>query len=138
MRRTMMRSKIHRATVTASDLNYVGSVTVDIGLLEAADMLPNEQVTVVDITNGARFETYLAEGERGSGAVIINGAAARLVHYGDIVIILTYGSYEQAELETYAPTIVHVDESNQPISEDEAAKLVDNRATHPSVPRLVR
>lgn len=133
----MLRSKIHRATVTASDLNYVGSVTVDIGLLEAADMLPNEQVTVVDITNGARFESYLAEGERGSNAVIVNGAAARLVHYGDVLIILTYGSYDEAELETYAPTIVHVDESNRPISEHEAAEMVDRRATHhPAVPRL--
>lgn len=132
----MLRSKIHRATVTASDLNYVGSVTVDIGLLEVADMLPNEQVTIVDITNGARFESYLAEGARDSGDVIINGAAARLVHYGDIVIVLTYGSYEPAELETYAPTIVHVDDSNRPISEHEAAELVDKRATHPSVPRL--
>lgn len=131
-----MRSKIHRATVTASDLNYVGSVTVDIGLLELADMLPNEQVMVVDITNGARFETYLAAGERGSGHVIINGAAARLVHYGDIVIIMTYGSYDPAELETYAPRIIHVDESNRPISEHEAAELVDKRAAHPSVPRL--
>lgn len=130
-----MRSKIHRATVTASDLNYVGSITVDIGLLEAADMRPNEQVTIVDITNGARFESYLAEGVRDSGEVVINGAAARLVHYGDIVIILTYGSYEPEELETYAPTIVHVDESNRPISEQEAEELVDKRATHPSVPR---
>jgi aspartate 1-decarboxylase len=130
-----LRSKIHRATVTASDLNYVGSVTVDIGLLEAADMRPNEQVTIVDITNGARFESYLAEGDRGSGDVIINGAAARLVHYGDIVIILTYGSYEPAELESYAPRIIHVDESNQPISEQDAAALVDKRATHPAVPR---
>src|SRR3978361_1260713 len=103
MRRTMLRSKIHRATVTASDLNYVGSVTVDLDLLETADMLVNEKVTIVDIPNGARFDSYLAEGERGSGDVIINGAAARLVHYGDIVIVLTYGEYEPAELEAYAP-----------------------------------
>ena len=137
MRRTMLRSKIHRATVTASDLNYVGSVTVDLDLLETADMLVNEKVTIVDITNGARFDSYLAEGERGSGDVIINGAAARLVHYGDIVIVLTYGEYEPAELEAYAPTIVHVDERNRPIAEEEAAALVDERSsTHPAVPRL--
>ncbi|OXM58502.1 aspartate 1-decarboxylase [Amycolatopsis thailandensis] len=135
MKRTFLRSKIHRATVTASDLNYVGSVTVDIGLLEAADMRPNEQVSIVDITNGARFETYLAEGPRGSGEVVINGAAARLVHYGDIVIIMTYGSYDETELDDYAPTVVHVDDANRPISAHEAEDLVDKRAAHPSVPR---
>lgn len=124
MRRTMMTSKIHRATVTDSDLNYVGSVTMDPDLLDAADILVNEQITVVDITNGARFESYVALGTRGSGDVIINGAAARLVHRGDLVIILTYGSYEPEEVVNYKPRIVHVDRANRVISETEASSLV--------------
>ncbi|HKT56693.1 MAG TPA: aspartate 1-decarboxylase, partial [Microbacterium sp.] len=90
MRRTMLKSKIHRATVTASDLNYVGSITIDPELLEAADILPHEQVHVVDVDNGSRFETYTIAGERGSGAMQVNGAAARLVHPGDTIIVISY------------------------------------------------
>ena len=97
MLRTMMKSKIHRATVTQADLHYVGSVTVDEELLEAADLLPGELVHIVDVTNGARLETYTIAGERGSGVLGINGAAARLVHPGDVVILIAYGQMETAE-----------------------------------------
>ncbi len=97
MLRTMMKSKIHRATVTQADLHYVGSVTVDEDLLEAADLLPGELVHIVDVTNGARIETYTIAGERGSGVLGINGAAARLVHPGDVVILIAYGQMETAE-----------------------------------------
>ena len=92
MMRTMLKSKIHRATVTQADLHYVGSVTVDEDLLDAADLLPGEQVAIVDVTNGARLETYVIPGERGSGVIGINGAAAHLVHPGDLVILITYGA----------------------------------------------
>ena len=107
MRRRMMKSKIHRATVTDANLNYVGSITLDTALMEQADILEWEQVTVVDIDNGARFETYAIPG--GPGDVCLNGAAARLVHTGDRVIIITYGDYDDAELESFEPRIVHVD-----------------------------
>jgi aspartate 1-decarboxylase len=116
----MLKSKIHRATVTGSDLHYVGSITIDPDLLEAADILEHEQVAVLDIDNGARFETYAMEG--GPGDVIINGAASRLVQPGDRIIVITYGSYDEAELEAYAPKIVHVDELNRPIDADEAVQ----------------
>src|SRR6476659_3993157 len=109
MRRRMMKSKIHRATVTDANLHYVGSITVDPLLLQAADIMEYEQVAVVDIDNGARFETYTILGEPGSGEICLNGAAARLVHPGDKIIIITYADYEQAELEGYAPVVVHVD-----------------------------
>ena len=112
MRRTMLKSKVHRATVTGSDLNYVGSITVDPELLEAADILEHEQVHVLDIDNGARFETYTIAGERGSGEMCINGAAARLVHTGDKVIVVSYAEYDAAELESYEPRVVHVDAHN--------------------------
>lgn len=115
MRRRMMKSKIHRATVTDANLHYVGSVTVDRELMDAADLLEYEQVAVVDVDNGARLETYVIEGERGSGDICLNGAAARLVSPGDRVIIISYADYEQAELEGYEPTIVHVDRSNREI-----------------------
>ena len=95
--RTMLKSKIHRATVTQADLHYVGSVTVDEDLLDAADLLPGEQVAIVDITNGARLETYVIPGERGSGVIGINGAAAHLVHPGDLVILISYGQMDDAE-----------------------------------------
>src|SRR5438270_9927058 len=101
MQRTMLKSKIHRATVTDSDLHYVGSITIDPELLEAADILEFEQVAVVDVDNGARFETYTIAGERGSGAVKVNGAAARLVHHGDTIIVISYGSYDRDELRNY-------------------------------------
>lgn len=112
MRRTMLKSKIHRATVTGSDLHYVGSITVDPDLLEAADILPHEQVHVVDVDNGARFETYTLVGERGSGVIQVNGAAARLVHTGDTIIVISYADYSPEDLADYAPVVVHVDRSN--------------------------
>ncbi len=113
MRRTMLKSKIHRATVTGSDLNYVGSITVDAELLEAADIWEHELVHVLDIDNGARFETYAIAGARGSGEVQVNGAAARLVHSGDKVIVVSYAEYEAAELEGHEPVVVHVSASNE-------------------------
>ena len=112
MRRTMMKSKIHRATVTGSDLDYVGSITLDPVLMKLADVLEHEQVHVLDLDNGARFETYAIAGSRGD--VIINGAAARLVHTGDRVIVISYAQYDEEELESYAPKIVHVDSRNRP------------------------
>src|SRR6202035_2151738 len=98
MQRVMLKSKIHRATVTACDLHYVGSITIDRDLLEAADILEHEQVHVLDIDNGARFETYTIAADRGSGAMQINGAAARLVHTGDTIIVVSYAHYDEAEL----------------------------------------
>ena len=120
MRRRMMKSKIHRMTVTDANLNYVGSITLDPELLERADIREWEQVAVVDIDNGARFETYVILGEPGGGDCCLNGAAARLVHPGDKVIIITYAEYDDAELEEYQPTIVHVDAANRAISEQMA------------------
>jgi pantoate--beta-alanine ligase len=115
--RTMLKSKIHRATVTDADLNYVGSITIDRDLLDAADMLPYEHVHVVNINNGARFETYTIEGPRGSGVMCVNGAAARLVQPGDLVIVLTYAQFEEAALRDYEPTVVTVDENNRQTSD---------------------
>ncbi|HEY1966304.1 MAG TPA: aspartate 1-decarboxylase [Pseudonocardia sp.] len=109
MIRTMLKSKIHRATVTQADLHYVGSVTVDQDLMDAADLLSGEQVAIVDITNGARLETYVIPGERGSGVIGINGAAAHLVHPGDLVILISYAAMDDAEARTYQPRIVFVD-----------------------------
>jgi aspartate 1-decarboxylase len=108
MQRTMLKSKIHRATVTGSDLHYVGSITIDADLLEAADILEHEQVHVVDVDNGARFETYTIAGERGSGTIQVNGAAARLVHQGDTIIVISYAQYSREEMGTYEPRVVHV------------------------------
>ena len=113
MLRTMFKSKIHRATVTQADLHYVGSVTIDADLLDAADLLPGELVHIVDITNGARLETYTIAGERGSGVIGINGAAARLVHPGDVVILIGYGQMETAEAKEYQPHVVFVDADNK-------------------------
>src|SRR5436309_6495131 len=115
MLRTMMKSKIHRATVTHADLHYVGSVTVDPDLMDAADLLEGEQVCIVDIDNGARLETYVIAGERGSGVIGINGAAAHLVHPGDLVILIAYGMMDESELREYAPRVVFVDEKNRPM-----------------------
>jgi aspartate 1-decarboxylase len=112
MLRTMMKSKIHRATVTQADLHYVGSVTVDQDLLDAANLLPGELVHVVDIDNGARLETYTIAGERGSGVIGINGAAARLVHPGDLVILIAYAQMEDAEARAFQPDVVFVDADN--------------------------
>jgi aspartate 1-decarboxylase len=109
----MLKSKIHRATVTQADLHYVGSLTVDAELMQAADLLPGEQVQVVDINNGARLETYVIAGPRGSGIIGINGAAARLVHPGDLVIIISYASLDDAEARAFAPRVVHVDAGNR-------------------------
>ena len=112
MMRIMMKSKIHRATVTQADLDYVGSVTLDVALMEAADLLEGEQVAIVDITNGARIETYVIPGERGSGVIGINGAAAHLVHPDDLVIIMSYAVLDDAEARALQPRVVHVDEKN--------------------------
>jgi aspartate 1-decarboxylase len=121
MQRVMLKSKIHRATITGSDLHYVGSITIDPDLLEAADILEHEQVHVLDIDNAARFETYTIAGERGSGTMQINGAAARLVHTGDTIIVVSYAGYEQAELERYEPRVVHVEgHTNRIITVDDA------------------
>lgn len=107
----MMKSKIHRATVTGADLDYVGSITLDADLMRRADLLEYEQVAVLDVDNGARFETYVISG--GPGEVILNGAAARLVHPGDRVIVISYATYDEEELAEYAPRIVHVDVRNR-------------------------
>ena len=120
MQRVMLKSKIHRATVIDCDLHYVGSITIDPDLLEAADMLEHEQVHVVDIDNGARFETYTIAGQRGSGEICINGAAARLVHRGDTIIVISYASYDEADLQRYEPRVVHVEaQTNRIITIDE-------------------
>jgi aspartate 1-decarboxylase len=125
MQRTMLKSKIHRATVTECDLHYVGSITIDSDLLEAADIREFEQVAVVDVNNGARFETYTISGERGSGDMKINGAAARLVHSGDTIIVISYGGYEPGDLEHYTPRVVHVNARNEILNVDrEVATLL--------------
>jgi aspartate 1-decarboxylase len=113
MYRTMFKSKIHRATVTQADLHYVGSITIDADLMDAADLLPGEQVAVVDVTNGARLETYVIGGERGSGVIGINGAAAHLVKTGDLVIIISYATLPEVEAKAYLPRTVHVDAANK-------------------------
>ncbi|QSB15047.1 aspartate 1-decarboxylase [Natronosporangium hydrolyticum] len=118
MLRTMLKSKIHRATVTEADLHYIGSVTVDVDLLEAADLLPGEQVAIVDITNGARLETYVIPGERGTGVIGINGAAAHLVHPGDLVILISYAQLDDATARSYEPKVVHVDADNRIVALD--------------------
>jgi len=125
MQRVMLKSKIHRATVTDCDLHYVGSITVDPELLEAADIREHEQVHVVDIDNGARFETYTIAGERGSGDLKVNGAAARLVHHGDTVILISYATYTESELDAYGPRVVHVTRENEIVNVDaEVATLL--------------
>jgi len=111
--RTMMKSKIHRATVTQADLHYVGSVTVDRDLMAAADLLEGEQVAIADVTNGARLETYVIPGEGGSGVIGINGAAAHLVHPGDLVILISYAQLDEAELQSFVPRVVFVDGANR-------------------------
>ena len=115
MRRRMLKSKIHRAVVTDANLHYVGSVTIDPDLLDAADIREHEQVAIVDIDNGARLETYAIAGVRGSGDMCLNGAAARLVQRGDRVIVISYADYDEAELERHEPRIVHVDTANRPV-----------------------
>jgi aspartate 1-decarboxylase len=120
MQRVMLKSKIHRATVSDCDLHYVGSITIDPDLLEAADIAEFEQVHVVDVDNGARFETYTIAGQRGSGEIKVNGAAARLVHTGDTVIVISYASYDERDLESYVPRVVHVDADNSIVTVDDA------------------
>jgi aspartate 1-decarboxylase len=133
MFRTMLKSKIHRATVTQADLHYVGSVTVDADLLDAADLLPGEQVAIVDVTNGARLETYVIPGVRGSGVIGINGAAAHLVHPGDLVILISYAQMDDATARAYRPRVVHVDADNRIVELG-----ADPTAAHPAVPGDVR
>lgn len=118
MLRTIFKSKIHRATVTQADLHYVGSCTLDADLMKAADFLPGELVHIVDINNGNRLETYLIEGEAGSGVLGINGAAAHLIDPGDLVILISYAQLEDAEARTFEPTVVHVNEQNEIITVD--------------------
>ncbi len=113
MQRTMCKSKIHRATVTGADLNYVGSITIDPLLMEAADLLEYEQVAVVNVNNGARFETYVIPGVPGKGEICLNGAAARLAHPGDKVIVISYAQYDEKEMERYRPVFIFVDEHNR-------------------------
>jgi aspartate 1-decarboxylase len=132
MQRTMLKSKIHRASVTDCDLHYVGSITIDPDLLEAADILEFEQVAVVDVNNGARFETYTIAGERGAREVKINGAAARLVHRGDTIIVISYAAYESEELERYVPRVVHVTPGNEILNVDrEVATLLADTGGSP-------
>src|SRR3954454_2507318 len=121
MQRTMLKSKIHRATVSDCDLHYVGSITIDPQLLEAADILEHEQVHVVDVDNGARFETYTIAGQRGSVERKVNGAAARLVHRGDTIIVISYAQYDEADLERYEPRVVHVEQDTNTIIDVDAA-----------------
>src|SRR3954449_11131866 len=129
MFRTMLKSKIHRATVTQADLHYVGSVTIDADLMDAADLLPGEQVPIVDVNNGARLETYVIEGPRGSGVIGINGAAARLVHEGDLVILISYCTLTDAEARALRPKVVFVDAGNRIVGtgDDPAEALPDKR-----------
>ncbi|MCT2090055.1 aspartate 1-decarboxylase [Micrococcus terreus] len=138
MLRTMFHAKIHRVTVTQADLHYVGSVTVDQDLLDAAGILPGELVSIVDVTNGARLETYTIAGERGSGVLGINGAAARLIHPGDIVILIAYAQMEDAEARTFQPSVVHVDAQNRivELGSDPADGLLDGVARPPQSRRL--
>ena len=133
MLRTMFTGKIHRATVTHADLHYVGSVTVDLDLLDAANILPGELVSIVDVTNGSRLETYTIAGERGSGVLGINGAAAHLVSIGDTVILIAYGQMTTEEAVAFTPSVVHVDEHNRIISvgSDPAAALTRGIETPP-------
>jgi aspartate 1-decarboxylase len=129
--RTMLKSKIHRATVTQADLHYVGSVTVDEDLMDAADLLPGEQVAIVDIDNGARLETYVIPGERGSGVIGINGAAARLVHVGDLVIAISYAILSDEQARSRRPRVVFVDRDNRVVGtgDDPAEALAASGTT---------
>jgi aspartate 1-decarboxylase len=138
MLRTMLKSKIHRATVTHADLHYVGSVTIDADLMDAADLLEGEQVTIVDIDNGARLETYAIAGQRGSGVIGINGAAAHLVHPGDLVIVIAYGVMEDAEARAHRPRVVFVDAGNRQIDLGDDPARVPDDVTDLLSPRIVR
>jgi aspartate 1-decarboxylase len=128
----MLKSKIHRATVTGADINYEGSITLDPVLMEAADILPYEQVHVLDVDNGARLTTYAIEGTRGSGEVCINGAAARLVHKGDIVIVITYEDTAEDRLSEHHPSLVYVDQSNRITRTSHDLVAAHVNGTHPA------
>lgn len=131
--RTMMTGKIHRITVTGADLNYVGSVTVDADLLDGADILPGQAVDVVDITNGARLTTYVIPGERGSGIMTMNGAAAHLIHAGDLAIVISYSLLDEAECRTYEPHVIFVDENNAVVeASSEPGQVPGGAALHSS------
>jgi aspartate 1-decarboxylase len=130
MQRTMLKSKIHRATVTDCDLHYVGSITIDPDLLDAADIREFEQVAVVDVNNGARFETYTIAGERGSREVKVNGAAARLVHRDDTIIVISYAAYDPDDLEHYKPRVVHVDAHNEILQVDQEVAALLGPSNH--------
>lgn len=132
----MLKSKIHRATVTQSDLHYVGSCTIDADLMDAADILEGEQIDIVDVDNGARLTTYAITGERGSGMISINGAAAHLVHPGDLVILISYGQYSSEELKDYNPRVVFVDAANRQVtlSSDPADVPVGSGLLNPRFP----
>jgi aspartate 1-decarboxylase len=132
MQRQMLKSKIHRATVTDCDLHYAGSIAIDPGLMEAADLLPNEHVHVLDIENGQRLETYVIEGTPGSGEIRMNGAAARLVHRGDRVIIVSYGMFSEDELARHEPRVVHVNTDNEIVRVDaDPATIVSENGKAP-------
>ncbi len=135
MQRTMCKGKIHRATITQANLNYIGSITIDVDLLEAADIYPYEKVQVVNINNGARLETYAIAGARGSGVICLNGAAARLNAEGDLVIIISYGQFDEMEIRSLVPHVVFVDETNRitekkdvPLSEMLPAEVTESYA----------
>ncbi len=121
MQRTMLKSKIHRATISDCDLHYVGSITIDADLLDAANIREHEQVHVVDVDNGSRFETYTIAGERGSGTMQVNGAAARLVHRGDTIIVISYAQYDETEIDSYEPVVVHVEKDTNRVIDVDAA-----------------
>jgi len=127
VRLNAFKSKIHRCRVTEANLNYEGSVTIDADLMEAADILPNEQVQVLNVNNGERFDTYAIRGQRGSGVICLNGPAARLAHVGDLVIILTYATMEREELERHTPRIVMVDDRNRIRGHEPAAGPKERR-----------
>lgn len=120
MKRVMFKSKIHRATVTDADLNYEGSITIDKDLMDLAGIVTYEKVDIYNITNGARFSTYTIDGERGSGKICLNGAAARMVQTGDLIIIVTYGMFDEIEIKDLKPMVVQVDAKNRPIFKEKA------------------
>ena len=124
MQRQMLKSKIHRATVSDCDVDYIGSITVDTELMAAADLLTNEQVHVWDIDNGGRFVTYVIDGEPGSGTIQVNGAAAHLTAPGHKVIVASFGAYDEADLERYSPVVVHVDEDNRTVEVDSRPEVL--------------
>ena len=132
MRRFMFKSKIHRATVTGADLNYEGSITIDSYLLKLADILPYEKVDVYNITNGERFSTYVIPGEPGSGEICLNGAAARKVQKGDLVIIVSYCELEEEEIRDFSPIVVFVDERNKPVKVSRSSGGISSQPEHRS------